>query len=174
MKLLGFWFFSTLVKTRSCDTVCSKFCTTWSTHVGSLGPCIQHMLSLKMYFSPLKLSSRAMLIVYFLPSFVNPVTRRSCVRRLSICRRGGNPPTKAGKADVGQSSRNEVVRRFGQLCWCFTVGGASADEPPHPTMQDNVERFAVFQAAMTSHLKVLEEQSRILGAKFLGAAGLGD
>ena len=45
--------------------------------------------------------------------------------------------------------------------------------PPAPAMQDNVERFAVFPAAMTSHLKVLEEQSRILGARILGCGQMG-
>lgn len=51
--------------------VCSKFSKTTSATVSSLRTCIQHMLWLKIYFCPLKLSSYVMLIVYFCPVFVS-------------------------------------------------------------------------------------------------------
>lgn len=120
-----------------CNIVWSKFSTTRSANVSSLGPCIQHMFKLKIYFSPLKLSSYVMLIVYFFPSFffLNPVTRMSCVTRLeeNVPARGEREAhlPKAGKWEVGPSRRMEALCVvIAIVCWFKH----SQQKKPHITM----------------------------------------
>ena len=120
-----------------CDTVWNQFSTTWSTQVSSLGPCVQHMLSLKMYFSPFKLSSCAMLIAYFLPSFVcqSSDPRAPCqkVEKNASARGEGTHLPRLARQLWGRAEGIKLVRHYGQLCWCVTVESISTDQPPPPS-----------------------------------------